>query len=442
MSVPLVLAAALVLSAAPPKTFPFPTKVSTLKNGLTVVRVPFDSPGLVAYYTAVRVGSRNEIEEGHTGFAHFFEHMMFRGTKRFPEGARGKLLGSLGFNENAFTTDDFTLYTVNGPTSALDQLVDVEADRFMTLEYAEPAFQTEALAVAGEYQKNASSPGLKIEEALLGTAFTKHTYRHTTLGFWEDIQKMPQRYAYSKSFFERWYTPDNCAVIVVGDFDDAKLMATIEKAYAPWNRKAAKITVPVEPPQKEARVAKLVWPTATLPRLGLAWHVPAAGASIDDAALQEVLSNYLVGPTSTLHTSLVLEQQLAERVGSMTDPHRDPNLFGIDVRLKDEKHREAVRAAVLAELKNVQDGKIDAKRVDDIKSHLRYQLVMGLESPGDVAVLLGATIGTYGKVDAIDALFARIMKVTPKELSAFAKKHLVDSNRTTLEFTVEKGGQK
>lgn len=443
MSAPLALVAALALSAAPARTFPYPTKVSTLKNGLTVVRVPFDSPGLLAYYTVVRVGSRNEIEEGHTGFAHFFEHMMFRGTRRFPENARTQLLGQLGFNENAFTTDDFTLYTINGPSSSLEQLVDVEADRFMNLEYAEPAFQTEALAVAGEYQKNASSPGLKIEEETLGTAFTRHTYRHTTLGFWADIQKMPERYEYSKTFFQRWYTPDNAAVIVVGDFDDAKLMALIEKAYAPWNRKAAKITVPVEPPQTEARVVKLAWPTPTLPRLGFAWHAPAAGASYDDAAVEEVLSNYLVGPTSQLSKSLVLEQQLAERVGGFTDPHRDPNLFGIDVRLKDERHREQVRAAVLAAVKAVQDGALDTQRVEDIKSHLRYQLVMALESPSDVAVLLGEMIGVYGTPDAIDRLYARIMKVTPKELSAFARKHLIDTNRTTLEFTVDvkKGAQ-
>jgi len=185
-----LLALALVASlTAAPKTgvFPYPTKIATLKNGLIVVRVPFDSPGLVGYYTVVRVGSRNEVEPGHTGFAHFFEHMMFRGTKRFPEGSRGAITGKLGFVENAFTTDDVTIYYSNGPSTGLEQLIDLESDRFRNLDYAEPAFQTEAQAVAGEYQKNASNPSLKIEELTLGTAFTRHPYKHTTIGLYEDI---------------------------------------------------------------------------------------------------------------------------------------------------------------------------------------------------------------------------------------------------------------
>lgn len=442
----------LALSAlAAPKTrpkkeagaLPFPVQVSTLPNGLTVARVPFASPGLVAFYTAVRVGSRNEVETGHTGFAHFFEHMMFRGTKRFPEGARGQLLGKLGFVENAYTSDDVTVYTVNGPTSALETLVDVEADRFMHLEYAEPAFQTEAKAVLGEYHKNAANPGLKIEEAVLGAAFTTHTYRHTTLGFYEDIQAMPTRYEYSKTFFQRWYTPDNCVVIVVGDFDDAKLMALIEKHYGPWQGKAATVAVPAEPPQTAARTASVTWTTPTLPRLGLYWHAPAASTKTTDGAVMEVLGAYLAGPTSPLYKHLVLEEQLVERVGPSADLHRDPNLFGVDARLKDEANRAKVEAAILEAIAEVAKGKVDAKRVTDIKDHLRFALLMDLETPAEVANALAWYTGVLGTVDGLATLAKQTQAVTPKDLTAFAKKHLTDANRTTLVFTVDvKGGAK
>src|SRR3954470_20847894 len=98
----MLASAVLALALAAQGALPVQLKTTTLKNGLTVVRVPFDSPGLVAYYSVVRVGSRNEVEAGHTGFAHFFEHMMFRGTKRYPEGSRGHVTGQLGFVENAF----------------------------------------------------------------------------------------------------------------------------------------------------------------------------------------------------------------------------------------------------------------------------------------------------------------------------------------------------
>ncbi|MFO0596505.1 MAG: pitrilysin family protein [Myxococcaceae bacterium] len=440
LALPLI---ALLSAAAPPKpagAFPFPTKITTLKNGLTVVRVPFDSPGIVSYFTVVRVGSRNEVEPGHTGFAHFFEHMMFRGTKRFPEGSGGQLLGKLGYAGNAFTTDDVTVYYSSGPSSALDQLIDVESDRFMNLDYAEPAFQTEAESVRGEYQKNASNPGLKIEEVTLATAFTAHTYRHTTLGFFDDILAMPKQYEYSKTFFKRWYTPDNTFVVIAGDFDDAKTMALIEKSYGPWSGKAATLPVPVEPPQKEARAVKLAWPSPTLSRVGLAWHSPAATSKTTDAAVQQVLATYLTGPTSPLYRSLVLEKQVVERLGHFYEPHRDPNLFGIDARLKSEANREAATTAILAAIKDVADGKIDAKRLDDIKSHLRYRMQMSLETPTAVAELLAWHFGVFGTTDAVDVLYANIAKVTAKDLSAFAKKHLVDANRTTLTFSFEKGG--
>ena len=441
MTAPLALALVALFTAAPPRAFPYPTKVSTLKNGLTVVRVPFESPGLVAYYSVVRVGSRNEVEPGHTGFAHFFEHMMFRGTKRYPEGARGALSGKLGFLGNAFTSDDVTVYYSNGPASGLETLIDLESDRFRNLDYAEPAFQTEALAVAGEYQKNASSPGLKIEESTLGTAFTKHPYQHTTLGFLADITDMPKRYEYSKTFFQRWYTPDNTIVVIVGDFDDAKLMTLMEKHYGPWTGKAAKIEVPVEPPQKEARTAKLTWASPTLPRLAMNWHTPAASPKTMDAAIQQVLSAYLVGPISPLHRSLVLEQQLVERIDGTYQDHRDPTLFGVAARLKQEGNREAVSKAILAAVAELNSGKVDAKRLDDIKSNLRFGLPMGLETPSQVGEQLAYFIGVFGTPDAIDSLYANIAKVSAKDLTAFSKKYLVDSNRTTLEFTVDvKGG--
>lgn len=438
----LVLAATGALAVTPklPGAFPYPMKVSTLPNGLTVVRVPMASPGIVAYYTVVRVGSRNEVEPGHTGFAHFFEHMMFRGTKRFPEGSRGAAIGKLGFNENAFTADDVTVYTVNGPSSGLETLIDVEADRFMNLDYAEGPFQTEARAVEGEYQKNASNPSLKIEEATLGAAFTTHPYRHTTLGYLEDIQAMPTRYAYSKTFFQRWYTPDNTLVIVAGDFDDAKVLAWITEKYGPWKGKAATLAIPAEPPQKEARAVTVTWATPTLPRHGLAWRTPAATTKTMDAAIQDVLSAYLVGPTSPLHRTFVLEAQQVERFHSFYDHHRDPSLFGLDAKLKDEAHRDAVEQAMLAEVAAVAAGKVDAKRLADIKDHLRYRLQLDLETPDKVAVTLAWHLGVFGAPDALDVLYANIAKVTAKDLAAFAKKHLVDTNRTTMRFVVAPKG--
>src|SRR3954466_8602880 len=150
MLLPLLAALAAASAPASPdstKGFPFPVELHSLPNGLRVAFVQYDSPGLVAYYTLMRVGSRNEVEKGRSGFAHFFEHMMFRGTKAHPAKDYNDTVTRLGLDSNASTDNDLTLYHLYGPAKALPTIIEYEADRFMHLEYSEPDYKTEALAV-------------------------------------------------------------------------------------------------------------------------------------------------------------------------------------------------------------------------------------------------------------------------------------------------------
>ncbi|RKH44098.1 insulinase family protein [Corallococcus sp. AB049A] len=415
--------------------FPYALKTTQLPNGLTVVRVPFNSPGIVAYVTAVRVGSRNEVEPGRTGFAHFFEHMMFKGTKANPEGQRERILGGFGFDDNAFTTDDITVYQVYGPSAGLEKLIALEADRFQNLEYSEPAFQTEALAVLGEYHKNAAGPDLKLEESLVKTAFTRHTYQHTTLGFYEDIQAMPKAYAYSRAFFERWYTPSNTTLFIVGDFNDAQVLAQVTQAYGGWQRKPTSVIIPTEPEQTSPRSVHVDWPQPTQPRHVLAWHTPAARADTPDAAIQSILAEYLAGDTSPAYKELVLEKQYAESINVYTTPHRDPYLFPIDVTLQDEQHRAAVDAVLRREVTAVTGAPVDPVRLRAIQDHLRYGLLMDLETPRDVAIDLALYAGVMGRPDALASYLKQLGSVTPQQLTLFARKYFKDSNLTVLTLT-------
>ncbi|MBZ4410890.1 pitrilysin family protein [Myxococcus sp. MISCRS1] len=426
---------ALAQPQAASQAFPYTLKTEKLANGLTVVRVPYPSQGIVSYVTVVRVGSRNEVEAGKTGFAHFFEHMMFKGTKRHPEGERERILGTFGFDDNAFTTDDITLYYSYGPSAGLPFLIDIEADRFRNLEYSEPSFRTEALAVLGEYHKNAAAPYLKMEEALNAAAFTKHTYRHTTLGFYDDIKAMPEAYQYSRDFFERWYTPDNTMLFIVGDFDDDQVMKLVREHYGPWDRKTASIQVPKEPPQTQPRTAHVDWPQPTQPRLVLAWHTPAASANTSDSALQTVLVAYLVGPTSPAYKQLVLDKQLVEAIGSDYVEHRDPHLFSLTATLKNEKDYDRVRLALLQEVSRLAAGKVDAARVKAIQDNARYGALMALQTPRDVGIQLGWYAGILGTPDGLQRQLANLAKVTPAQLSEFAKRHLKATNLTLLSLT-------
>ncbi len=316
-------------AAATTKAFPFPMEVHTLPNGLRVVFVPYDSPGLVAYYTLMRVGSRNEPEQGRSGYAHFFEHMMFRGTPTHSGEDYDQTVTRLGLDTNAFTDLDMTVYHLYGPSQALPTIIDYEADRFEHLDYNEEQFKTEAGAILGEYAKSASNPGQILEEKIAETAFTKHTYRHTVIGYLDDVKAMPSGFAYSREFFRRYYTPDNATVIIVGDFDKRQTLAHIDEGVRGVEGQAR----PGQDSGRAAadRAAHARTSTGRRRRCrGCGWagtRRPRATSSA--TAVQTVLDGYLFGPTSPLYQDLVLGRQLVDSMYVSWYRTRDPSLFGV-----------------------------------------------------------------------------------------------------------------
>jgi zinc protease len=439
--------AALVAASAPAapdasKAFPFPVEVHSLPNGLRVVFVEYDAPGLVAYYTLMRVGSRNEVEKGRSGFAHFFEHMMFRGTRQHSAEDYNATVTRLGLNTNAFTSEDMTVYHLYGPAKALPTIVEYEADRFQNLYYDEPAFRTEAGAILGEYVKSASNPEQKMYEKMMETAFTRHTYAHTVIGYLKDIQNMPAGYEYSREFFRRYYTPDNATVFVAGDFDRAATLAQIRKAYGEWKGKSDSVPVPREPKQRQSRRAQVDWDKPTLPRMWITWHTPGAD-DIRRAAVQNLLNAYLFGPTSPLYQNLVLGKQLVDSMDPTYGDHRDPNLFGVLLRVKDAKNLRAVELSVLREIKNLAGGRVDAKRLEAVRSNLRYSNIMGLDKADSAALSLAVNTALTGDVNYLNKEFEALAQVQPRDLQEFARGHFMDLNRTTVTLVTagKRGGK-
>src|SRR5436853_1904330 len=203
------------------KILPYPIYQKELPNGLKVATVEYDSPGIASFYTVVRVGSRDEVEPGKSGFAHFFEHMMFRGTDKYPKDKYDEVLKSIGASANANTSLDRTVYHMTGNATMLDKMFELESDRFMGLKYSEGDFKAEAGAVKGEYTKNSSNPFEALDEVMNDTAFSEHTYKHTTMGFFKDVVNMPNQYQYSLEFFKRFYKPEYTTLIVIGDVKHA-----------------------------------------------------------------------------------------------------------------------------------------------------------------------------------------------------------------------------
>ncbi len=413
-----------------------------MENGLRLVMVPYDSPGLVAYYSLVRTGSRDEVEKGVTGFAHFFEHMMFRGTDRYPPEKVQDLLKKAGADQNGFTTDDFTCFTFLGSNAYLEELIDYESDRFQNLKYSEQDFKTESGAVAGEYRKSTSSPYLPLEEKLRDAVFSKHTYGHTTMGYWKDIQDMPNQYQYSLKFFERFYTPDNVVLIVVGDFDAPALEGLVKKYYTPWKRKRAVTKAPAEPPQKKEIRTSVEFPAKTLPMLSMSWRAPAANFDSAETAANVILFELLFGKTAPLYTELVLDKQTVQSFDDWVwVPHRDPYLTHVVATLTSEDNLEPVERRVMQEVADLAKKPVDEARLADVKSHVRYGLLLDLNTPDAIAVRLAVFTASTGKVDGLERMLASIDKLKPKDVQKYAKKWLTEKNRSVLTLVTKEAAR-
>ncbi|MGH9333922.1 MAG: M16 family metallopeptidase, partial [Vicinamibacteria bacterium] len=309
------------------EVFPYPVDVKDFPSGLKLVGVRFDSPGLAAYYSVVRVGSRHEVEKGRSGFAHFFEHMMFRGTESFPEEKYNEVLRSIGADSNAYTSEDRTVYHILASSRALPRIVEIEADRFQNLKYSKEQFEKEAGAVLGEYNKSAANPFMKLYETLHDTAYDVHPYQHMTIGFLEDIKSMPTMYDYSLEFFSRFYRPEYVTLLVVGDYDWEELVRLVESHYGGWERGGYRADVPREPPQTAPRETSIEWPAPTLPILAIAFKAPAFSTEAVDMPGLDVLSQVHFGETSPIYQSLVIDKQWVDFISAGATDQADPPLY-------------------------------------------------------------------------------------------------------------------
>jgi zinc protease len=378
----------------------------------------------------VRTGSRDEVEAGHTGFAHFFEHMMFRGTEKYPADVRERAMTGMGANANAYTTDDYTCYYVNVASEDLPKVVELEGDRFQNLSYAEPVFQTESGAVYGEYRKNRTQPFSVLFEALQDKAYDVHTYKHTTMGFEKDIAAMPTMYEYSKSFFARFYRPENVILMVTGDFDPKTVMAQIRQNYAGWKPGYQAPAVQAEPEQKGERSLEVSYDGRTLPMVTIAWKAPAFDATSREVAAGALLGDLLFGETSATYRELVLEKRLAQRVFAGFRFSRDPGLWTVSAMVAGEQNIAPVREALDQAVARIQEHPPVLKDLDDLKRRSRYGFLMGMDTPDHVAGGLARHIALSGGIESVDALFAAMAQVTPEDIQAVARKYLTRDRRT------------
>ncbi|MDQ6628464.1 MAG: insulinase family protein [Pseudomonadota bacterium] len=420
--------------AADTDFLPFKATEATLANGLKVIVVPTGLPNLVSLQIPVQTGSRNEIEAGKTGFAHFFEHMMFRGTKAFSAENYGAILKKAGVGQNAFTTDDFTNYHTTFAKEDLETILKLEADRFQHLDYSEDAFKTESRAVLGEYNKNSANPRAKLYEAQRDAAFRSHTYKHTTMGFLEDIENMPNQFAYSKQFFDRWYRPEYTTIVIAGDVEPARALALVAKYWGGWKRGGYRASVAPEPAPTGPVYRHVDWPTPTPSLVSVAFHGPRFSDTAKDQAALSLLLSLSFGPTSPLYKRLVQDEQLVDAMSESVPQRVDPNLAAIATRVKKPGDVVAVRDAILQTVARLRSDPVSAKALADAKSAERYGLIQSLESTEEIADNIVAYAHFGRSYDTLNRYYRVVDSLTPDDLSAAARRYLVDDGMvvTTL----------
>lgn len=406
-------------------------QTAELPNGLKVVLHEDHRLPLVAIQVWYHVGSKDE-RPGRTGFAHLFEHLMFKGTKNLPSESIDRLTEDVGGMNNAFTDDDVTVYLEIVPAHHLRRLLWAEADRMGALAVTEENFRSERDVVKEERRQSVeNAPYGMVDEILYASVFTKHPYQHTTIGSMEDLNRATL--ADVNEFHQSFYAPNNATLVLSGDFDSAAILPVIKEYFTPIpasSQPISRITV-VEPPQTAERRLTYKDPNAPLPQVRIVFHTPGNGHP-DSYALRllgAILSN---GQSSRLYQSLVYQQGLATEASGGGSFSEHPNLFSFVATLAPEKTLPEGEKSLLAEIEKLQTSGVTESELQKAKNQLLASKVNGWQSLMERAEALGRAATFFGDPNRALTDMERLQTVTMADVQAVAKKYFTTENRTVI----------
>jgi zinc protease len=263
-------------------------------------------------------------------------------------------------------------------------------------------------------------------------AFTRHTYKHTTLGFLKDILDMPNQYDYSLKFFDHFYRPENCIVLVVGDVKKERLFDLAKKYYGGWKRGTYQAAIPVEPEQKDEQRVDLEWPVASEPYLSAGYHASAFSPTEADLPALDLLSQLLFSESAPLYQKLVVEDQVVDVLAGGAEDRRDPYLFTWVTRVKREADLPRVEKEITAALDALKTDLVPDARLKDVQSHMKYQFAMGLDTAAGTAEALAHFIALTGDPNSVNQLYATYEKITPGVIRDVARRTFNAPARTLV----------
>jgi len=405
----------------------------TFPNGLRALLVADRRVPSVAINVAYKVGGKDD-PPGRSGFAHLFEHLMFKGTLRTPPETIDRLTEDVGGYNNAFTSEDITNYYEVVPSNHLERLLWAEADRLSSLVVNAENFATERDVVIGEYdQRILAEPYGMLDELVNREAFTVHPYRRGVIGSPDELNAASLDDVVA--FHDTYYRPDNALLVVAGDLDEDETFAMIERWFGPIPTPAAPIprVHAVEPPQTAERTLRHSAANVPLAAAEEAYHIPAA--SHPDAAALDVLETLLgAGRSSRLYTTLVYEQQVATNAYAAADLRQDPGLFGVRITCARGVELAAARAALEAQLERVRAEPPDEGELARVRTQIASSVVRSRQTNTGVALELVRATTERGSPGVVNHDLERYLAVTGEDVQRVARTYLRAENRTVVEY--------
>lgn len=406
---------------------PLPLQDFTLANGLKVIVEEDHSIPSVSFQVFYRVGSRREVS-GQTGLAHFFEHMMFRGTKKYPGNQFDIVMEEHGGRNNAYTHRDMTVYLNWIPSALLGRVMELEADRMVNLTLEKDVFEAERAVVAAERRSNVDSDHESLlYEQFWANAYVAHPYQHPIIGWSFDIDHWTLEQL--RQFYHAGYAPNNAVLVVVGDVAIAKVRQLTTQTFGHLaKRDLVKQSITPEPEQRGERRFEFVRETQ-LPSMIVGYHVPETKSN-DTLALEVLAEVLFTGESSRLHRKFIRETELATAISGGVMLGADPTLFLINVSARDMAALKKIETMIEEELQDISREGIPLEELRKVKNGLLAEFYRGqetLEGKGQLYGLYELYVGDYRRVFSVPDEYEA---VTSEQIIEVIGKYLKRDNRT------------
>ncbi len=412
--------------------FPYLMYEKQLPNQMRIVVIPMKDVTYLSFATMVMTDSRNETDPGYSGYAHLLEHMMFRGSENVSTDERVRRLYRYGGDSNAYTTMDYTCYTVNCDPDGWKDVLAMEADRLQNLLLDREDFEAETGAVIGEFGISERYPGTRMNNALRACMFKGHTYEHSVIGTREDVMNMPDGYDYIRKFYREHVRPEKTVMFIAGHIENpGDLLNQAEKLLSEWKYEPAPVSL-IEPSLKPVNCTDTLY-DASIPssRLKIAWKIPGYNQDPMGHTASKVLAEHYFHESSPLMIKLRDEKQWISESSFSVPLTMDPFWISLDLTLTEVGREAAIREVINGFLMDSRY-QLTAKDLDRIRKRFFYRESMRLESPATVLRVLAAYSHVSGDPQEVNHYFVTLDRLEILDIRQFQGQYLKPSNQSLV----------